>query len=68
MQIYEESLSRIRQSNLSGEGLAALLEALADKINSIGAVDGSLTLGYTGEDEVPADVFVPEITIRLRRP
>lgn len=69
MKIYEPSLTRIRKAPLTGDGLVALLEALADRINNLGAVDGGFTMGYTEPDEqVPADVLVPEIVVRLRRP
>lgn len=68
MQIYKPALDRIRAANLTGEGLAALFDALADRINHLGAVDGGFTMGYTGEDEVPADTLVPEIVVRLKRP
>jgi len=67
MQVYEESLRRLRQSTLNPEHFAEAFKQLEEVINKFGVPQAAIDLVYVSEaDQLgPADL-VPVITIALR--
>jgi hypothetical protein len=68
MQIYEESLRRLRQSTLNSEHFVEAFKRLEEAVNKFGVPQAAIDLVYVSEaDELGPDELVPVITVALRR-
>ena len=69
MPLHEQSINTIR-NNAVADGYAKSLEALAQQADECGADMAEATLSWFvgDESELPDDVLLPELTLRVRRP
>lgn len=67
MQVYEESLRRLRQSTLNPEHFVEAFKRLEEVVNKFGVPQAAIDLVYVSEaDQLGPDDLVPIITIALR--
>jgi hypothetical protein len=67
MQVYEESLRRLRQSTLHPEHFVEAFKRLEEVVNRFGVPQAAIDLVYVSEaDELDPDDLVPIITVALR--
>jgi len=68
MQVYEESLRRLRHSMLNPEHFVETFKRLEEVVNKFGVPQAAIDLVYVSDaDELGADDLVPVITVALRR-
>ena len=68
MQVYEESLRRLRRSMLNPEHFVETFKRLEEVVNKFGVPQAAIDLVYVSEaDELGPDDLVPVITVALRR-
>jgi len=67
MQVYEESLRRLRHSMLNPAHFVEVFKRLEEVVNKFGVPQAAIDLVYVSEaDELGPDDLVPVITIALR--
>jgi len=68
MQVYEESLRRLRHSMLNPEHFVETFKRLEEVINKFGVPQAAIDLVYVSDADAPGpDDLVPVITVALRR-
>lgn len=68
MQIYGESLRRLRQSALNPEHFVEAFKRLEEAVNKFGVPQAAIDLVYVSDaDQLGPDDLVPVITVAVRR-
>ena len=67
MPIHDATFDRLRAAKISGEGLATILEQMADGIETLGAATSQLQVDWQKpDDEVREGDLLPVVTLSLR--
>lgn len=67
MQVYEESLRRLRRSTLNPEHFVEAFKRLEEVVNKFGVPQAAIDLVYVSDaDQLDPDDLVPTITVALR--